>query len=326
MNDVNTSKDKKSASRSANHAKLDISRIDLNLFVVFEAVYRLQNLTRASEELCLSQPAVSHALSRLRESVNDELFLRSGRKMVATPFSKLIISRVRDALAQLRTALSESLVFDPEVEKRTFTFACHDVLEASALPILMKALQQLAPNIELRSVRLDRKNIETALLRGEIDFAADVLLATSKQIKNKIFGSESLAVVMGKQHPLAKKVKIAGKISLQQYLDCQHILVSSRPEGLGLEDLALSKIAKQRDIHLRCQHYFAANRVVAQTSLLVTMPKSYALSLAAYEKNIVLEIPFKAPAVNVHLYWHETSEQDPAIVWFLENIMTQLMA
>jgi len=309
---------------NTHRAAVDLSRIDLNLFLIFDVIYREQNLTRASEELHLSQPAVSHALNRLRESLNDDLFQRVGRKMIPTPYAKVIISRVREALGQLQTTLADSLEFDPLTEQRTFTFACRDVLEVSALPLITKQLQKLAPNIQLRSVRSDRQNIEAELIRGDIDFAADVLIATSHQIQNRIIKQESISVVMSKHHPLMKMNKQRQKITLAEYLQYQHVLVTSRLEGLGIEDVALSKIGKKRNIQLRCQNYLAANKVVAETNLLATMPTSYAKTLAKHQNNLVFDVPFKAPSLNVHLYWNEQSEQDPAIMWLLEEVLTQL--
>ena len=127
-------------------ATIDISRVDLNLFVVFDVIYREGNLTRASEALNLSQPAVSHALSRLRDRFDDPLFERSGKKMVPTPLAKAIIERVREGLGSLESTLSDGLIFDPATAERTFTIAMRDVLEAEALPEIAKHLQSIAPH------------------------------------------------------------------------------------------------------------------------------------------------------------------------------------
>lgn len=307
---------------------VDISRVDLNLFVVFDVIYREGNLTRASEALNLSQPAVSHALSRLRDRFDDPLFERSGKRMVPTPLAKAIVERVREGLGRLESTLSDGLVFDPSAAERTFTIAMRDILEAKALPEIAQRLQDIAPNISICSVQMPRREIESALLRGTIDFAADVLIPVSKQVNHALLGSESLSVMVAKGHPLAAKIK-AQTITLEDYLQARHILVSSRSSGPGAEDIALSRLGESRDIAMRCQHYYAAAKVIEKTHWLVTLPTTYASTLCD-ESNpnnpyITFPLPFKAEPLEVHLYWQHKTEQDPAMIWCKQQIENLLM-
>ncbi len=308
-------------------ANVDISRVDLNLFVVFDVIYREGNLTRASEALNLSQPAVSHSLSRLRERFNDKLFERSGKRMQPTPLAKAIIERVREALGSLESTLTDGLMFDPATAERTFTIAMRDVLEAKALPELALRLKAIAPNVRFRSVHLARRDIENALVRGTIDFAADVLVPVSKQINHSVLGSEELSVMMSKNNPLAHDS--AAGFDLASYLRAQHIQVSSRPSGPSMEDVALSRLGESRDIAMRCQHYYAAAKVVEQSDWLLTLPTTYANALTDQsnndEKNIILPLPFKAEPLEVHLYWHHKSQQDPAMLWCKQQVEKLLL-
>ena len=300
-------------------AEVDISRVDLNLFVVFDVIYREGNLTRASEALNLSQPAVSHALGRLRDRFDDPLFERSGKKMVPTPLAKAIVERVRLALGNLESTLSEGLAFDPSTAERTFTIAMRDVLEANALPEIAAKIQSSAPNIKVRSVRLPRRDVESALIRGQIDLAADVLLPVSDQLGHSMLGQESLSVMLRKCHPLAKDM------TLDQYLSAKHIQVSSRPEGLGIEDVPLSRLGKSRNIAMRCQHFYAAAKVVEKTDWLLTLPSSYAEALRETFDIQIVPVPFKAEPLEVHLYWHKKAEQDPALLWCKQQIASLLL-
>ena len=306
---------------------VDISRVDLNLFVVFDVIYREGNLTRASEALNLSQPAVSHALSRLRDRFDDPLFERSSKKMVPTPLAKAIIERVREGLANLESTLIDGLIFDPATAERTFVIAMRDVLEAKALPEIAAHFQAIAPNIRIRSVRLARRDIENALVRGTIDFAADVLIPVSKQLNHTLLGSEELSVMVAKDHPLTRlSVK---DFNLAAYLQGKHIQVSSRPDGPGMEDVALSRLGENREIAMRCQHYYAAAKVVEKTDWLLTLPTTYASALCDAEhsdsKTCILPLPFKAEPLEVHLYWQQKSEQDPAMVWCKQQIEKLLL-
>lgn len=305
---------------------VDISRVDLNLFVVFDVIYREGNLTRASEALNLSQPAVSHALARLRDRFDDPLFERSGKKMLPTPLAKAIVERVREGLGNLESTLVDGLIFDPTTAERTFTIAMRDVLEAKALPEIAMKLKQVAPKIRFRSVQLARRDIENALVRGSIDFAADVLIPVSKQLHHKLLGSEELSVMMSKDHPLAKTPE---KLDLEAYLAAEHVQVSSRPNGPGIEDVALSRLGETRDIAMRCQHYYAAAKVVAQSDWLLTLPTTYATALsddsAPGTSNVIAPLPFQTEPLEVHLYWHTKAEQDPALIWCKQQIEKLLL-
>ena len=305
---------------------VDISRVDLNLFVVFEVIYREGNLTRASEALNLSQPAVSHALARLRDRFDDPLFERSGKKMLPTPLAKAIVERVREGLGSLESTLSDGLIFDPATAERTFTIAMRDVLEAKALPEIAMKLKQVAPNIRFRSVPIARREIESALVRGRIDFAVDVLIPVSKQLNHVLLGSEDLSVMISKNHPLAKTPE---QLDIKTYLAAQHVQVSSRPEGPGIEDLALSRLGQSRDIAIRCQHYYAGAKIVEKSDWLLTLPTTYANALSdeanPNTSNVVLPLPFKTEPLDVHLYWHAKAEQDPAMIWCKTQIEKLLL-
>lgn len=291
------------------------SRVDLNLFVVFDAIYREGNLTRASQKLNLSQPAVSHALGRLRENFDDPLFERSGKGVAPTPLAKAIVGRIRAALTEFESVLSEGLAFDPAKSEREFIIVCRDVLEATALSPLMKILQVQAPGVRLRSIRVPRKELESALASGRVDIAADVMLPLSKDVRHQPLVSESMVVAMRQGHPQAENVW-----NLEAYLSADHVLVSSRVEGPGLEDIALSRIGKHRDIRLRCQNYYSAIQVISDTDLLLTLPATYAQQLERLSGHYIRPLPLHMDALEVHLYWHVKSESDPAVMWLRDQM------
>jgi DNA-binding transcriptional LysR family regulator len=146
-----------------------IRNIDLNLFVLFDAIYSEGNLTRAGEKLNLTQPAVSHALGRLRSLFRDPLFARRGNQMVPTALSRSLIGQVRTALQTFEVSLNENRLFNPAEARRTFNIGLSDVLEVTVLPPLMECLQKLARQIEIVSVRVRRREIEPELTPGILD-------------------------------------------------------------------------------------------------------------------------------------------------------------
>jgi len=293
-----------------------LSRVDLNLFVVFDTIYRERNLTRAADKLNLSQPAVSHALSRLRDNFDDPLFERAGKGVQPTPMAKAIIARVRLALGELEAAMSEGLAFDPAESGREFVIACRDAMESAVLGRLMCFLQKNAPGVSVRSVRLPRREMEASLANGKVDIVADVLLPVSDDISHRHILSESLVVAMRKEHPAA-----IATWNLDAYINADHVLVSSRAEGPGVEDFALSRAGYRRNVRLRCQNHFSALQVISDTDMLLTLPATFASRLLDESVHVIRPLPVHSEALDIHLYWHTKVERDPAVMWLRDQLM-----
>ena len=298
---------------------MHISRIDLNLFVVLDAIYREGNITRASQALNLSQPALSHALGRLREWLKDPLFVRQGSAMVPTPLTRNLIGPVRQALQTLELGVRQRQRFDPGQTRRAFHLGLRDVFEVTILPTLVQTIQNEAPGIELSSVRTDRRTLEADLAAGALDLALDVPLPTGEAIRQTRVFRDQLIVMVRAEHPT-----MGEKPTLADYLDQTHILVSSRRRGRGLEDFELNREGHRRRIGLRCQHYFAACRVVSQTDWLLTMPEQYARIANAQFGNRIVPFPLSTPPLDVHLYWHANADHDPANQWLREQCIALL--
>ena len=299
---------------------MHISRVDLNLFIVFEAIYAEGSVTRASLKLNLTQPAISHALKRLRVMFEDPLFVRQGHLMVSTPLARSIIEPVRHSLRGFEVTLNKLNRFDPASTEKEFTLALRDVLESTVLPPLMVALEREAPHARVAAVQVDRRELEGELQAGTLDCAIDVLLPLAPDIRHTRILADRTLVVARRGHP-----RLQSGITLEQYLAEEHILASSRRKGPGIEDFELSRLGMQRKIRLRCQHYFAACRVVSQTDLLLTMPERYARVANQQFDNQLLPLPLEMPAWDVYLYWHANVEDDPANRWLRERLTAAMM-
>ncbi|MTJ80459.1 MAG: LysR family transcriptional regulator [Telmatospirillum sp.] len=289
---------------------MHINRLDLNLFVVLDAIYTEGNITRAARTLNLTQPALSHALGRLRAIFNDPLFTRRGSLMMPTPLTRSLIGPVRQSLKTLATSVRQANAFDPATTTRVFTIGLRDVLETQILPPLLTQMETMAPGVDLVSARIDRRDMESELAAGVLDMAVDVLFQTSRNIHHAQLVRDHQVVVLRDGHPAA-----AGPLTLDSYLDQRHILVSSRRAGQGLEDLALARIDRHRRVALRCQQYFAACRVVSRTDLLLTMPEHYARWANQGLPNRIVPLPLDMPPLDIYLYWHENADADPAGLW-----------
>ena len=291
-------------------------KIDLNLFVVFDAIYCEGNITKAASVLNLSQPAVSHSLGKLRDHFDDALFIRQGNEMRPTPVAKNVIDDVREALHQLQVCLVQSRQFEPLTSRKSFSLSLHGSLEPYYLPILQESLSLESPAINLRSnKRVRRTELENKLASGDIDLAIDTLIPVSNNIMHTQLELDRLVVVARKNHPA-----INPDLDLETYLKLGHVLVSSRSTGPSLEDFELSRIGLHRKIALRCQHALSACRVILNNDMLLTLPKTAAQMYANMLDIAIYPMPVELPELGVHLYWHVNVDKEPANKW-LRNKM-----
>lgn len=295
---------------------MHLSQVDLNLFVVLEAIYREGNLTRAGRQLKLTQPAMSHALKRLRELLKDPLFIREGANMVPTPFSRNMINEVRQALQILEVNLYENRNFDPAHTRRDFQIGFWELMESGILPPLAKVMAKAAPEISITTSRVKRREIEAELASGTLDLALDIPITMSDSIKHQPLFSDRVVVMAREDHPA-----LAGELDLDTYLGQDHIMVSSRRHGPSLVDTELNRKGRKRRIVLRCQHYFAACRVVSETDMLLTIPERYAQLLNNGFGHRLHPFPLKTlQQLEIHMYWHESADNDPPNRWLREQI------
>ncbi|CAM4056633.1 LysR family transcriptional regulator [Pseudomonas wadenswilerensis] len=291
---------------------MNLSKVDLNLFIVFDAIYTEANLTRAGQIVGITQPAVSNALARLRETFNDPLFVRTAQGMVPTPMAQNIIGPVRNALSLLRVSVQESRIFNPLQANKTFRISMTDLTEAVILPPLFQRLRRLAPAVVIESFLCKRRETTKELAAGRLDFAVDAPLNTDPQVRHVKLMQDRYVCAMRQGHPLFKD-----KLSLDDYLGMTHIHISSRRNGLGYVDLALGKMGVQRKVALRSQHYLMASQVLQQTDMVMTVPERFA---RRHQLNHV-SLPVDVPSLETHLYWHESTDQDPANRWMREQII-----
>lgn len=285
---------------------MHLTRIDLNLFVVFDAIYAERNLTRAAAVLNVTQPAVSNALSRLRDTFEDRLFEKAGRSMVPTPVAQNLIGPVRQALRLLQSSVEQRDRFDPATAEKVFNIAARELTSGLLLPDLMRRLPRLAPRVKVQCHEVDRGQIATELAAGTLDLAIDIPNLDKARLNSIELQRDRYVCVLRRGHPAA-----ADPLTLDRFLALQHVTASSRRRGRGYVDLALARLGRQTDTVLRLQDYPSAFHVVTQTDLALCAPASFA---ERYDVDR-LELPFEvAPLVSL-LYWHKNAEHDGANLW-----------
>ncbi len=291
-----------------------LPRLDLNLFRIFEVIYRERNLTRAAEHLNLSQPAVSHALTRMRRQMGDPLFEREAQGVIPTALAIRLWPDIQQALALLRQTLVRSRTFEPARDIAQVTLAMNDEVEQVLLPILAGELRAKVQGVKLASVRFDRSLLRSDLASGRIDCAIDVAKPVEPDLLHAFLTRDEFVVVS----------RVPRAIDMAEYLAAQHVTVSSRRVGRGIEDLEFARHGLRRQVVARCQHYATACQLVAQSDLLLTMPRRLALAANAPFGNVIVELPMPMPAVELRLYWHRDRDTEPANAWLRQTILQAL--
>ena len=295
---------------------LPLSRIDLNLFRVMDAVYEQGGISGAARHLHLSQPAVSHALARLRQLWGDPLFVRQGNRMVPTELTRRVIGEVQAHLLGLQSLMAQAETFDPQTLSMTLRLGMRDVLEAITLPPLMASLAQTAPHVKLASVRVPHDALERSLTLGEVDLVIDRQRRVAGRIKGVHLADETLAVLMRKGHRLAKR-----PLDEAAYFASQHVMVTLQPDQPDpLQSLWAALGQGEREVILRCQHYFAAANVVAHGDALLTLPSTYAEELTRALPLVLRPLPVKAPPLAIWMYWHADRDGDPVHRWMRDSV------
>lgn len=275
-------------------------RIDINLYPLFIAIFEQKSISKAAQLLCISQSAVSHALQRLRLQLKDELFVRSGQKMLPTPFAEQIYQPIQTALSTIQNIAIPQHDFDPSMLK-SLKIAIHDEIEPIIFPQLVHHFSQLNLDIQFLSSKLDRKNMLADLSAQQIDFVIDLVQPYQENLQ-----FENLI----EDHFVACTLQTEMDLSL--YLSSPHIGVSSRRTGLLLEDIYLNRQQLSRQIFMRCQHYSTALQVLAQyPKAILTIPHSILKHLHYAQDLKIHQLPIELPKIKIGMYWHEHIRLNP---------------
>lgn len=289
-----------------------LQQLDLNLFLVFEAIYRERNLTRVAQELHITQPAVSNALNRLRDRFADPLFERSPRGMLPTPLAEQMIERVREALGLLAESIEVPELFDPAHCSHTLSFAMNDLAESLVLAPLLANLSRQAPQMTITSFSLPRREVVAELASGRLDFAVDAPMLPLADLCHAPLMNERYVCALRAGHPA-----LARPWDLPAYLALNHLHVSSRRTGLGYVDHALQQLGQVRRVQLRLQHYLVAPELVRETDLAWTLPAELAQRFGLVTRSL----PFELAPLELNLFWHRRRDASPMGRWLRDMLL-----
>ena len=300
---------------------MDIAGFDLNLMKAFDALYAERHVTRAGSRIGLSQSAMSGALTRLRELLGDELFVRTPSGMQPTPRAHDLAGPVSDALRLLRSALQADS-FDPATADNTVTLAMTDYAAFVLLPPLMARLSIDAPHINVRVCGMfGRDEAITLLDSGEANLAIGFPVETSARIISSPLFFESFACIVREGHPA-----FAGGANVKAFAAAPHLLVSPEGDRSGIVDLRLADLGLERRVVLSLPQFLAAPFVIAGTDLVATLASRVARRFADTGVGIAMyDPPLQLPTWPLHLMWHRRADAHGAIAW-LRGIITKIAA
>ena len=295
-------------------------RTDLNLLLVLEALLAERSVTRAAERLNLSQPAVSHALKRLRLMFHDQLLVRGKGGMMPTALAAQLAVPLQRGLVELERVLRREVGFDPKTSQRGFTLATVDYPQLFGLPQFVRRLTREAPGIDLQVVPLGT-GLAEALESGALDLVlaggeVERVLALDRGLMRSKIISEPFVCVVRRNHPGVKD-----RLDLKTFAALPHLLVSTSGKGKGMVDQALEARGLSRRIAVRLPHFVGAPFVVAQSDLIATLPKTLAEQGARLLGLRLFEPPLKLPRGDAYLWWHARLQDDPAHAWFRRALL-----
>ncbi len=294
---------------------MDIKDLDLNLLVVFNQLLMDRSVSAAADKLGLSQPAVSNALRRLRNLLNDELFLRTTRGMEPTPYAQQLAEPIAYALSTIQTTLSQRTSFSPATSTRRFTLAVTDLGEIEFLPSLMDRLQEVAPGVTVSTVRNNAESLRDDMEAGNVDLAIGLI----PQLKSNFFQQrlfmQRYVCLFRKGHALDKR-----RLSRKEFYDADHVVVVSAGTGHAKMDEIIESAEEKRRVRLLVPHFVAVGHILASTDMIATVPERYAYRCAEPFGLRYVDHPVQLPQIGINLFWHARFHKEPGNQWLRQVI------
>lgn len=295
-----------------------LARADMNLLVALEALMQERSVTRAAKRLSLSQSAMSHALGRLRDLFDDELFVRAGQQMVPTPRAVALAEHVRAALAAVGAALRPSEPFRLETVAARFHVSAFDFAQLTLLPELVHVLAAEAPGVQLVVQPFGRDPVR-ALADGEIDLVIGIAREPPEPCQAHL-SSEPFACVVRRGHPC-----LDAPLTPERYAALPHAVVSPVGRPSGYVDAALTALGLAREVVFATPQLMSAALATARSDMILTGLARQLRALAALLPLEVLAPPVDLPTVEVAMVWHERKTDD-ALHCFVRNALATLAA
>ena len=294
---------------------MHLRNFDLNLLLAFEALLSERNVTRAATRIGLTQPAMSHALQRLRNAFNDPLFVREAGGMQPTRTAINLAPLINDILNKAGSLVDAGRSFQPGTSQRLFTIGMTDYAASRMLPAVSAEIHRLAPHTRLVVRPVARGDGPSAIESGEVDLAVGIFLNVQHLCRH-LLEEERLLCAVWKGN-----TSVDSRLSLTQYLALQHVLVATRGDPGGLVEQALGKLGVQRSIFCTVPHALVASAIVKGTNLALTLGEGVLHDHKERYELKLLKPPFELPKVRLEMLWHKRMDGDIALRWLRDLIV-----
>jgi len=304
-------------------ARINLRNFDLNLLVIFDALMTERNVTRAAEKVFLSQPAMSHALNRLRTLLDDKILVKTEKGLMPTPRALAMELPVRESINQIQQSLFFPEPFDPSNSQKTFTIYTVEHFEWVILPNLLHRLEEIAPKVGIDLEVLDETIPEAELTSGHVHFAVGIqeLHKVPTRLRSQPLLEGNFVIVARKGNP-----KVADRVSPTQLAELEQVyypeLVNQLSRGSSSPISMVMQWFHENNIEPKFAHrsatYSPAAKIVAMTDYIIILPRRIAnMMMCSFDLKIV-ELPENFTKFNLNLIWHPLYEKAPAHIW-LDN-------
>lgn len=296
---------------------MNLYQLDLNLLVLFDALMRHKSVSLAAQEVCLSQSAFSHGLTRLRDRLDDQLFIRINNVMEPTPRAIELAQHISTAFPIIENGLKQSTPFDALTSNIVIKLIATDYTEYCLLPKLMAHFKSVAPNIKLTVLPASQLSPKEQLTSNEIDFALGFSHEqfNSSTIEHYTWLNDGYCTLVRKKHP-----KIKSKLTFEDFISLPHILIAPWGEKQGVVDEALDALKLKRDVAIQLPSLLVAPHIVKETNAILTLPKLIATEFYQQNQCNIFPTPIKIPDYQLNLYWHKINANKAVTKWFVEQV------
>ena len=292
----------------------NIRGIDLNLLVIFDALFDERSVTRAAVRLSLTQPTVSGMLRRLRQAFSDPLFVRTSHGILPTPRAEALAGPVRDMLSNVR-ALVKAEAFDPASAQGTIRICASDYMQQSVVAPLIAALRARAPGLRVRVSPRPSVGVKELMERGEIDLSLSLPEVAESELPSLALFSDRYVCIARKGHPLKSR-----RISLAKMCSYDHLLVDPTGRSLwGPIDDALAAIGRSRRVAAAVPSFHTLFEILESDDFIAFVPERL-LAKRRFSLRI-FETELKTPSVEVTAYWHPRVSDDARHMWVREILL-----
>jgi DNA-binding transcriptional LysR family regulator len=298
---------------------MNLNAVDLNLLVAFDALVTERSVSRAAANLGVTQPAVSHALKRLRYLFKDELLARGPHGMQPTGRALSLHPAVRSVLADIHSIVSTGQAFEPANTSRTFRLSMSDAMSVEVLPAIARRIRREAPNIDLAISTSGPQESCRRISDDEIDLAIGVFPHVPKELLSRELYRDTLICVADKRNKRLKN----GRMEYRAYLESPHVTVArNRDTGIQVDEI-LDAMAVPRRIAVTVPHYLGVPSLIRGTDL-VAHTRKRLLSVFRMSSDLVVfpvPLPMKVPELEFIQIWHKRYEADPGHRWLRDLVL-----